>query len=148
MPNIAVYDDTGKKTGDRKVADAVWTGPISPDVVHEVVRWQLARRRAGTHATKTRGEIKGTGAKPYKQKGTGRARQGSIKTPHHKGGGRAFGPKPRDYDYQLPKKVRRLGLLSALRQSLQDEAVAIWKNSPLEKPATPLCLAVKDDLIA
>ena len=100
--------------GTVDLADGVFGLQIRPDILARVVTWQLAKRRAGTHSTKTRGEVARTGKKPYRQKGTGRARQGSTKGPHMRGGGIVFGPRPRDHAIDLPKKVRKLALRTAL----------------------------------
>lgn len=96
------------------LADGVFGLEARPDILARAVTWQLAKRRAGTHSTKTRGEVARTGKKPYRQKGTGRARQGSTKGPHMRGGGIVFGPRPRDHAIDLPKKVRKLALRTAL----------------------------------
>ncbi len=100
--------------GTVDLADDVFGLEARPDILARAVTWQLAKRRAGTHSTKTRGEVARTGKKPYRQKGTGRARQGSTKGPHMRGGGIVFGPRPRDHAIDLPKKVRKLALRTAL----------------------------------
>ncbi|MGZ8996299.1 MAG: 50S ribosomal protein L4 [Rhodospirillales bacterium] len=100
--------------GTVDLADGVFGLDARPDILARAVTWQLAKRRAGTHNTKTRGEVARTGKKPYRQKGTGRARQGSTKGPHMRGGGIVFGPRPRDHAIDLPKKVRKLALRTAL----------------------------------
>ena len=100
--------------GTVDLADGVFGLEARPDILARAVTWQLAKRRAGTHSTKTRGEVARTGKKPYRQKGTGRARQGSTKGPHLRGGGIVFGPRPRDHAIDLPKKVRKLALRTAL----------------------------------
>lgn len=103
-----------KKVGSVELPQEVFEVPVKLGILHTVTRWQLASRRQGTHAAKTRGEVSGGGKKPFKQKGTGNARQGSTRSPLMPGGGITFGPQPRDYSYQLPKQVRRLGLRTAL----------------------------------
>ena len=95
MPSTTLYDRTGASVGSVELADELFAAPVNAAVLHQVVTAQLAGRRAGTHDTKTRGEVAGGGAKPYRQKGTGRARQGSRRAPHYKGGGTVFGPQPR-----------------------------------------------------
>src|SRR5512134_1340280 len=125
MPQTTLYDRTGKSVGSVELADALFAAPVNAAVLHQVVTAQLAARRIGTHDTKTRGEVRGGGAKPYRQKGTGRARQGSRRAPHYKGGGVVFGPHPRSYDQKLPKKMRRLALRSALTAKLNDEAIKV-----------------------
>ncbi len=111
---IAVYNWEKKKVGDVELPATVFGQPVRKDILHTVVRWQLACRRQGNAATKTKGLVSGGGKKPFKQKGTGGARQGSSRSPLMPGGGTAFGPEPRSYAYQLPKKVRQAGLRSAL----------------------------------
>src|SRR3982751_2335629 len=114
MPSTTLFDRTGKAVGDVQLSDALFAAPVNAAVLHQVVTAQLAGRRTGTHDTKTRGEVRGGGKKPYRQKGTGRARQGSRTAPHYKGGGVVFGPHPRSYEQKLPKKMRRIALRSAL----------------------------------
>ena len=114
MAIVDVLDWNKKKVGKAELDAAVFEADVRKDVLHSVVRWQLACRRQGTAKTKEKGEIRGGGRKPYKQKGTGNARQGSTRSPLLRGGGTIFGPKPRDYSYALPKKVKQLGLRSAL----------------------------------
>lgn len=114
MAKIEVLDWNKKKTGEVDVSDSVVNCEVRKDILHTVVRWQLARRRQGTHNTKDRGDVRGGGKKPYKQKGTGNARQGSTRSPLLRGGGVIHGPHPRNYDFSVPRKVRQLGLRSAL----------------------------------
>lgn len=114
MAKVDVYNMDGVKTGTIELSDAIFGIEPNQDVLHRAVLNQLANKRQGTHSTKTRSEVNGGGKKPYRQKGTGRARQGSSRSAQHVGGGIIFGPKPRDYSYSLPKKVRRLALKSAL----------------------------------
>src|SRR5712675_3207427 len=102
MPQTTLYDRTGKSVGSVELADVLFAAPVNAAVLHQVVTAQLAGRRTGTHDTKTRGEVRGGGAKPYRQKGTGRARTGSTRSPHWVGGGKALGPKPRDYSQRTP----------------------------------------------
>jgi len=109
-----VYNLSGKATGEVELDDAVFCAEVRPHLFWEVVRWQLARRRAGTHSSKHRCDVSGTNKKPYKQKGTGRARRGTMRSGHHVGGAAQFGPKPRDHSYPLNKRVRREALKSAL----------------------------------
>ena len=114
MAQVDVYNMDGVKTGSLELSDAIFGIEPNQDVLHRAVLNYLANRRQGTHSTKTRSEVTGGGKKPYRQKGTGRARQGSSRSAKHVGGGIIFGPKPRDYSYTLPKKVRRLAMKSAL----------------------------------
>src|SRR6186713_3488807 len=117
MPQTNLYDKTGKTVGNVDLSDELFAAPVNAAVLHQVVTAQLAGRRTGTAATKTRGMVRGGGAKPYRQKGTGRARQGSRSAPHYKGGGVVFGPHPRSYEQRLPKKMKRLALRGADRKS-------------------------------
>lgn len=114
MATVAVLNWEKKKVGEVELSAAVFEQPVRKDLLHTVVRWQLAARRQGNHMTKTKGLVSGGGKKPFKQKGTGNARQGSSRSPLMPGGGTAFGPLPRDYSYNLPKKVRQAGLKTAL----------------------------------
>ncbi len=109
-----LIDIKGEKVGEVEINDAVFNCEVKPYLMHDVVRMQLANRRSGTASTKTRKQVSGGGRKPYRQKGTGRAREGSSRSPLQVGGGAVFGPHPRDYHYLLPKKVRRGALRSAL----------------------------------
>ena len=121
MPSIPLYDKTGKTVGNVELSDELFAAPVNTAVLHQVVTAQLAARRTGTHDTKTRGEIRGGGRKPYRQKGTGRARQGTVTAPHYRGGGVVFGPHPRSYEQRLPRKMKRLALRGALTAKLVDE---------------------------
>jgi large subunit ribosomal protein L4 len=114
MAKVDILNWEKKAVGSVDLADNVFAIPVKKEILQTVVRWQLACRRQGTHKTKTRGEVSGGGKKPFKQKGTGNARQGSIRSPLMPGGGITFGPVPRDYSYTLPRKVRQLGLRTAL----------------------------------
>lgn len=125
MATLDVVNLQNKKAGSVDLSPAVFESAIRPHLYHAEVRRQLADRRAGTHSTKNRAGVSGGGIKPYKQKGTGRARQGSIRAPHYAGGGVVFGPVPRGYGHKLPKKVRRAALASALTQRVQESAVTV-----------------------
>jgi large subunit ribosomal protein L4 len=125
MPQTTLYDRTGKSLGSVELAEALFAAPVNASVLHQVVTAQLAGRRTGTHDTKTRGEVRGGGAKPYRQKGTGRARQGSRSAPHYRGGGAVFGPHPRSYEQRLPRKMKRIALRGALTVKFGDEAIKV-----------------------
>ena len=118
MAQIEIKNPEGKATGSVELPDSVFDQPVSIPLIHQVVNAQLAAGRQGTHSTKTRGEVRGGGRKPYRQKGTGRARQGSIRAPQYTGGGIVHGPKPRDYSQRTPKKMKA----AALRGALSDRA--------------------------
>jgi large subunit ribosomal protein L4 len=125
MPQTNLYDRTGATVGSVDLSEVLFAAPVNEAVLHQAVVAQLAGRHLGTHDTKTRGEVRGGGKKPYRQKGTGRARQGTRSAPHFRGGGVVFGPHPRSYDQKLPKKMRRLALRSALTAKLGDDAIRV-----------------------
>ena len=114
MPKVAVFNVSGAQVGEIELADSIFGIEPNKYVLHDAVVMQQASQRQGTHKVKGRSEVRGGGRKPWKQKGTGRARQGSIRSPQWRGGGIVFGPTPRSYGYKLPKKVRRLAIKSAL----------------------------------
>ncbi len=136
MTQTTLYDRTGATIGSVELNDELFDAPVNLAVLHQVVTAQLAARRIGTHDTKTRGEVRGGGAKPYRQKGTGRARQGTKSAPHFRGGGVVFGPHPRSYEQRLPKKMRRLALRGALTAKLADEAIRVVDAFSLERIKT------------
>jgi large subunit ribosomal protein L4 len=136
MPQTTLYDRAGKSIGSVELSEALFSAPVNTDVLHQAVTAQLAGRRLGTHDTKTRGEVRGGGRKPYRQKGTGRARQGSRTAPHYAGGGTVFGPHPRSYEQRLNKKMRRLALRGALTAKLGDEAIRVIDTFGLEAVGT------------
>ena len=125
MPNVALYNMEGKQIGDITLNDAVFGQEVNKSVLHQVVVNYLANQRQGTQSTKTRSEVRGGGIKPWRQKGTGRARQGSIRAPQWIKGGIALGPKPRDYSYTLNKKVKRLALKSALSSKVAEQEIFV-----------------------
>lgn len=125
MATADIVTTENKKSGSMELESAVFEGPVRPHLYHAEVRRQLALRHAGTHSTKNRAAVSGGGAKPHKQKGTGRARQGTRRAVQFAGGGVAFGPVPREYGHKLPKKVRRAALLSALSQWQQEGSITI-----------------------
>jgi len=136
MPQTTLYDRTGASVGNVELNDELFAAPVNVSVLHQVVTAQLAGRRTGTHDTKTRGEVRGGGKKPYRQKGTGRARQGTRSAPHFRGGGAVFGPHPRSYEQRLPKKMRRLALRGALTAKFGDEAIRVVDTFALERIKT------------
>ncbi|WP_334143295.1 50S ribosomal protein L4 [Rhabdothermincola sp.] len=136
MPTLKVRTQIGAEAGSVELAEEVFGIEPNVPVMHQVVTAQLAARRAGTQSTKTRAEVRGGGAKPWKQKGTGRARQGSIRAPQWKGGGVALGPKPRSYAQRTPKKMIRLALRSALSDRAADGKVIVVDEWAFEAPRT------------
>jgi len=135
---LDVFDRQGTPVEKITVADSAFGAEVKAHLFHQVVRMQLANRRRGTASTKTRGEVSGGGRKPWRQKGTGRARQGSTRSPVWRGGGIALGPKPRDYTYKLPKKVRRAALCSALSMKVQTGMLKVIEAIDLGEPKTKL----------
>ena len=136
MALVDVYNVNKEKVGEVDLKEDIFGVEVKPYLLHEVVVWQRACRRAGTASTKTRGEVRGGGRKPWRQKGTGRARVGSIRSPLWKGGGTVFGPKPRSYAYTLPKKVRRAALKMALSSKLADGHLLVLEDYPFTTPKT------------
>jgi large subunit ribosomal protein L4 len=136
MPIVKIVDFDGRDAGELTLSDAVFDAPLHVPAMHQVVVAHLANCRQGTHSTKTRGDVSGGGKKPWKQKHTGRARQGSTRSPIWVHGGVAHGPKPRDYHQKVNKKVRRLALLSALSMKVRDEMLTVVSGFKLEKPST------------
>jgi large subunit ribosomal protein L4 len=136
MATIDIFNMNREKVGQLDLADEVFGAEVKEHLFWEVVRWQQARRRAGTSCTKTRGEMSGATRKLFKQKGTGRARRGDIKSPLLRGGGRVFGPHPRDFAYNLPRKVRRQALISALSRRLAENGVVVVDRLELPEVKT------------
>ena len=132
MATVAVYSQKGRKTSDLEIADSVFGIEPNANAIHLAVVSYLANQRQGTQSTLTRSEVRGGGAKPWRQKGTGRARQGSIRSPQWTHGGIALGPKPRDYSYTLPKKVKRLALKSAFSTKVADNDLIVVDNIAVE----------------
>ena len=136
MPKLNVLNVNGQNVGEIELAEAVFGVEVNEHVLYEVVKNQLANKRQGTQSAKTRAEVRGGGRKPWKQKGTRRARQGSIRAVQWVGGGVAFAPKPRDYRYTLPKKVRRLAMKSALSAKVQNNEIIVLDALTMEAPKT------------
>lgn len=148
MPTLDVLDRNNQKVGQVELSEAVFGAEVKPHLLHEVVVWQLAKRRAGTACTKIRKEVRGGGRKPWRQKGTGRARSGSRRSPLWRGGGTTFGPKPRDYNYNVPKKVKKAALRSALSSKLGEEKLTVLRGFDLESIKTKDFVAVLSNLAA
>ncbi len=138
MPKVAVYDMRGAQVGEIDLNDQVFGIKPNEAVMQQFVKMQLANKRQGTASTKTRAEVRGGGKKPWKQKGTGRARVGSTRNPIWRGGGIVFGPKPRDYSFRLPRKVRRLAMKSALSSKAQESNIIVVDLLTFEEPKTKL----------
>jgi len=136
MPKVALYNQSGSQVGDVELNDTVFGIEPNEHVLHDAIVMQQASKRQGTHAVKNRSAVRGGGRKPWRQKGTGRARQGSIRSPQWVGGGVVFGPTPRSYSYKLPKKVRRLALKSALSTKVKDESITVLEDLVIDAPKT------------
>jgi large subunit ribosomal protein L4 len=136
MARIAVYDMNKNQVSERDIADEIFNVDVKGYLIHDMVRYQLAARRQGTADTKGRSEVSGGGRKPYKQKGTGNARQGSIRAPHFVGGGTVFGPTPRDYSFKLNRKVKKAALRSALSVRFKEEKLTVLSALKLDKAST------------
>ena len=146
MPTTKLYASTGEAIGDVELPEELFSAPVNEAVLHQAVIAQLAGRHLGTHDTKKRGEVSGGGRKPYRQKGTGRARQGSTRSPQFRGGGVVFGPHPRSYAQRLPRQMRRLALCGALTSKLDDDAIRVVEGFGLEGPRTRDLVSVLEAL--
>lgn len=148
MPKISIKNMAGQQVGDVELKAEVFEVALNVPLMHQAVVTENANARLGTHETKTRGEVAGGGAKPFRQKGTGRARQGSIRSPHYYHGGVVFGPHPRSYGKQMPKKMRRAAVKSALSARVQDEAVVVVDEIKLDGISTKKMVALLGTLEA
>lgn len=136
MPKVDILNVSGERVGEIELNENIFGAEVNMSVLHEVVKNYLANQRQGTQSAKTRSEVRGGGKKPFKQKGTGNARQGTISAPHYVGGGVAFAPKPRSYRYSLPKKMKRVGMLSALSSKVEANTMIVLDELSLEAPKT------------
>ena len=148
MPKVDLLNIEGKKVGDIELADSIFAVEVNESVMHDVVLNYLANQRQGTASTKTRSEVTGGGKKPWKQKGTGRARQGSIRAPQWIKGGIALGPKPRSFKYTLNKKVKRLALKSALTSKVQDNNIIVLDSLNFDEIKTKNMAKVLENIKA
>lgn len=146
MPKVTLYNTNGEQVGEVELSEGVFGIEPHQHVLHQAVVMQQASLRQGTHKVKGRAEVRGGGRKPWKQKGTGRARQGSIRAPQWKGGGTVFGPTPRSYAYKLPKKVRRLAIKSALSAKVLDNDIVVLDQLVLNQPKTKDFAAILGNL--
>ncbi len=146
MPTVQVIDTSGKKIKEVKASDEIFAVPLKEHLLYEAVINYRANQRQGTASTKTRGEVRGGGRKPWRQKGTGRARAGSTRSPIWKGGGTTFGPKPRDYSYSLPKKAKKIALKSVLSMKLAEKQLLIVDALKLKEPKTKEFMALIKNL--
>lgn len=136
MATVTIFDQDKKQVGEREIADAIFNTEVKEYLLHDMVRYQLAARRQGTAAVKNRSAVAGGGKKPYRQKGTGNARQGTTRAPHFVGGGVVFGPQPRSYAFKLNRKVKKAALCSALSARYQAEKLTVIKEFNLEAIST------------
>jgi large subunit ribosomal protein L4 len=148
MPTVPVFDTKGSKVGEIALSDNIFGVKVNKALLHEAVIMQLASRRLGTAATKTRAAVRGGGKKPWRQKGTGQARHGSRRSPIWKGGGVTFGPSPRDYDYNLPKKARRQALKSALSAKVEAGEIIVLDTLQVTEPKTKIMAGILNNLKA
>jgi large subunit ribosomal protein L4 len=139
-----VFDIEKKKVAQVDLNDAVFGAEVNEAIIYDVVKMQLASRRSGTASTKTRSDVSGGGKKPWRQKGTGRARAGTTRSPIWRGGGIVFGPHPRDYSYSIPKKVRKKAIISVLSMKFKEDKMLILKDFPMEKISTRIFKGVFD----
>ncbi|MCA1032763.1 50S ribosomal protein L4 [Bacillus timonensis] len=146
MPKVALLNQNGSSVGEIELNDSVFGIEPNQHVLFDAVIMQRASLRQGTHKTKIRSEVAGGGRKPWKQKGTGRARQGSIRSPQWRGGGIVFGPTPRSYSFKLPKKVRRLAIKSALSTKVLENNILVLENLQLDAPKTKEMSAILNGL--
>ena len=145
MPKVSTYNITGAQTGEMELNDSVFGVEVNEAVMRQAVLRQLANERLGTHATKTRGVVRGGGRKPWKQKGTGRARVGSTRSPLWVGGGTVFGPQPRSYEQKMPRKARRLAVKSALSDKVNTNELFVLDEIVLAAPKTKEVVKVVDN---
>jgi large subunit ribosomal protein L4 len=136
MPTTPLFDKTGSESGTIDLPDALFAAQVNTAVMHQAMVAQMAGRRLGTSKVKTRAEVRGGGRKPYRQKGTGRARQGTRSAPHYAGGGVVFGPSPRSYDKRMPKRMRRLALVGALTAKFDDGVIKVVNDMSLDEIKT------------
>ncbi|AUJ31310.1 50S ribosomal protein L4 [Liquorilactobacillus nagelii] len=146
MPTVALYKQDGSKNGDVSLNDSIFGIEPNDNVIFDAVLMQRASLRQGTHAVKNRSAVSGGGKKPWRQKGTGRARQGSIRSPQWVGGGTVFGPTPRSYSYKLPRKVRRLAIKSVLSQKVLDDSLVVVDQLSFDAPKTKTFVEILDKL--
>lgn len=146
MPRVAVYNTEGKQVGEIDLKDEIFGAEVNQPLLHQAVQVYLANQRQGTQSAKTRAEVRGGGRKPWRQKGTGRARHGSIRSPQWTGGGVVFAPKPRDYSQRLPKKMRRQAMLSALSSKAANNEIMVLDSLVMDRPKTAFISAMLKNL--
>jgi large subunit ribosomal protein L4 len=143
---VPVYNIQGEQVSEVELSDEIFAAPVNPGLMHQAYVRQMANARLGTHKTKTRGEVSGGGRKPWRQKGTGRARQGSTRAPHWQGGGTVFGPQPRSYRHKMPRKMRRQALRSALSVKAAESQVRLLDALEMAEPKTKELVGILEKL--
>lgn len=146
MSTIKILNTSGSEVGEYELNDSIFNIEVNKNVLHDVIVNYLANQRQGTHSAKTRAEVRGGGRKPFRQKGTGRARQGTIRAPHYVGGGVVFAKKPRDFSYKLPKKVKRLAMKSALSDKFQNDFLVVVDSIELEEYKTKAMVGMLNNI--
>lgn len=146
MPNVALYNISGKQVGEIELNDNTFGANVNVEAMHQVVKMYLANQRQGTQSALTRAEVSGGGIKPWRQKGTGRARQGSTRSPQWKHGGIVFAPKPRSYRYTVPKKIKRIAMKSALSSKVNDNNIVVIEELNFDAPKTKQVISLLENL--
>jgi large subunit ribosomal protein L4 len=146
MPNVALYNTSGKQVGEIELNENTLGANVNIEAMHQVVKMYLANQRQGTQSTLTRAEVRGGGIKPWRQKGTGRARHGSIRSPQWRHGGIVFAPKPRSYRYSVPKKIKRIAMKSALSSKVNDNSIVVIEDLNFDAPKTKQVVSLLQNL--
>lgn len=146
MPNVALYNISGKQVGEIELDGNIFGANVNIEAMHQVVKMYLANQRQGTQSALTRAEVRGGGIKPWRQKGTGRARHGSIRSPQWKHGGIVFAPKPRSYRYTVPKKIKRIAMKSALSSKVNDNNIVVIEELNFDAPKTKQVVSLLENL--
>ena len=146
MPNVALYNISGKEVGEIELNENIFGANVNVEAMHQVVKMYLANQRQGTQSALTRAEVRGGGIKPWRQKGTGRARHGSIRSPQWRHGGVVFAPKPRSYRYTVPKKIKRIAMKSALSSKVNDNDIVVIEELNFDAPKTKQVVSLLENL--
>ncbi|MEA4848321.1 MAG: 50S ribosomal protein L4 [Clostridiaceae bacterium] len=146
MPNVALYNISGKQVGEIELNEDIFGANVNVEAMHQVVKMYLANQRQGTQSALTRAEVRGGGIKPWRQKGTGRARHGSIRSPQWKKGGIVFAPKPRSYRYNVPKKIKRIAMKSALSSKVNENSIVVLEELNFDAPKTKQVVGLLENL--
>jgi len=146
MPNVALYNISGQQIGEMELSENTFGANVNVEAMHQVVKMYLANQRQGTQSALTRAEVSGGGIKPWRQKGTGRARHGSIRSPQWRHGGTVFAPKPRSYRYSVPKKIKRIAMKSALSSKVADNNIMVIEELNFDAPKTKQVVSLLQNL--